>query len=217
MFGTGVDISRAGLMVVHGQPKTTSTYIQSTGRVGRKRGALVVVFYRATRPRDLSHYEIFCGYHRSLHKFVEPVSVTPFSPGTLDRGIGPVVTGILRNMRGTAIDWHRDVSASEMADRRFENEVVQHSALFERRSQLQPPAMRPQNGHVQQFTDSELDRWQQIAQQNRDNLRYVEYHRVESPVVLGDPSHQHRRLPVVYENAPSSLREIEEETVFETR
>ncbi len=73
MFGTGVDIPRIGLMVVNGQPKTTSAYIQASGRVGRNNGALVVVFYRATRPRDLSHYEFFGGYHRQLHKFVSPL------------------------------------------------------------------------------------------------------------------------------------------------
>ena len=53
MFGTGVDVDRLSLMVVHGQPKTTSSYIQATGRVGRKSCALVVSFFRASRPRDL--------------------------------------------------------------------------------------------------------------------------------------------------------------------
>ena len=38
MFGTGVDISRISTMVVAGQPKTQSAYIQATGRVGRTRG-----------------------------------------------------------------------------------------------------------------------------------------------------------------------------------
>ncbi len=79
MFGTGVDVDRLGLMVVHGQPKTTASYIQATGRVGRQTG-LVVVFFRASRPRDLDHYEFFTGYHRALYRYVEPVTVAPFSP-----------------------------------------------------------------------------------------------------------------------------------------
>ena len=42
MFGTGVDISRLGLMLINGEPKTTSSYIQSSGRVGRKSGGLII-------------------------------------------------------------------------------------------------------------------------------------------------------------------------------
>ena len=96
MFGTGVDVDRLGLMVVHGQPKTTANYIQATGRVGRLKGGLVVTF-RATRPRDLDHYEFFLGYHQCLPKFVEPITVHPFSPRARERALGPVAVSILRN------------------------------------------------------------------------------------------------------------------------
>src|SRR5207249_1179021 len=96
MFGTGVDVSRLSLMVVHGQPKTSSSYIQATGRVGRESGGLVITFYRASRPRDLSHYEFFVGYHRELYRHVEPVTVNPFSPRARDRALGPVGVAVLR-------------------------------------------------------------------------------------------------------------------------
>ncbi len=215
MFGTGVDVPRLGLMVVHGQPKTTSSYIQATGRVGRRRGAIVVVLYKATRPRDLSHYEMFDGYHRALDSFVEPVTVAPFSRGAMDRAAGPVSVGILRNMIGADVDWYTKNSAILMAQNRNLPEVVRQAEILESRAQQQPRERQPHPDWVRNFTDSELDRWEQIAQQN-DSLKYVEYSNPENPVVLGDPRHQHGERPVVYENAPQSLRDIEETTSFET-
>ncbi len=215
MFGTGVDVPRLSLMVVHGQPKTTSSYIQSTGRVGRRRAGLVVTFYRATRPRDMSHYEMFCGYHLNLERFVEPVTAAPFSPGTLERCAGPVAVGILRNMLGTSVNWHREDSAPEMAHHRHGQEVTLIPTIFETRSQLQPGFRRPDPGTVKHHVNVALDEWRQVAQQVGTRLKYVEYFAARNPVVLGDPQHKHRGLSVVYENAPQSLRDIEETTGFD--
>jgi hypothetical protein len=85
----GVDIDRLSLMGVVGQPKTTSSYIQVTGRVGRRwqdRPGLILTIYNPSKSRDRSHFEQFHGYHRRLYERVEPTSATPFAPSAIQRG-----------------------------------------------------------------------------------------------------------------------------------
>ena len=95
----GIDIDRLSLMLVVGQPKTTSQYIQVTGRIGRRwweRPGLVATIYSASKPRDRSHFEKFRSYHERLYAQVEPTSVTPFSPPVLDRALHAVLVAYVR-------------------------------------------------------------------------------------------------------------------------
>lgn len=232
MFGTGVDVDRLSLMVVHGQPKTTSSYIQATGRVGRQTCGLVVTFFRATRPRDLDHYEFFTGYHRALYRYVEPVTVAPFSPRARERALGPVAVILLRLTReisGHPLDelWRVEQrlggdffsGAYLMKDKRHSPEVKAIPPLFEQRAQRQPSGRQPLQGDVEREAASELDRWRMIAARHPhpDQLVYSEPAVTRSPqrhVVLGDSQHL-GRFDVAFENAPQSLRDVEETTNFQ--
>ena len=48
------------------------------------------------RPRDLSHYETFEHYHATFYQHVEALSVTPFAPRALDRGLTGVLASLMR-------------------------------------------------------------------------------------------------------------------------
>jgi hypothetical protein len=99
MLSVGVDVSRLGLMVINGQPKTTAEYIQASSRVGRAEGrpGLVVAHYSASKPRDRSHYENFSAYHQALYRYVEPTSVTPFSLPAQDRTLHAALVILVRH------------------------------------------------------------------------------------------------------------------------
>jgi len=101
MISVGLDISRLGLMLVFGQPKTSSEYIQATSRVGRDPDrfgpGLVVTLLNVHKPRDRSHYERFASYHGSFYRTVEATSITPFSPRALDRALPAALVALCRH------------------------------------------------------------------------------------------------------------------------
>ena len=98
MIAVGVDISRLGLMVMNGQPRTVAEYIQATSRVGRENPGLVVTLHNLFRPRDRSHFERFTAFHEAFYRQIEAASVTPFSSRAIDRGLAGVTVGLARHL-----------------------------------------------------------------------------------------------------------------------
>jgi len=217
MFGTGVDVPRLGLMLVNGQPKTTSAYIQSTGRVGREKGGLVVVFFRATRPRDLSHYEYFINHHIQLARNVESPTVYPFSPGALNQALGPILVAMLRNMRNPLTEWQKENSAISMKTHYQNPEITEIAKFVETRAQHQPPHQIPKPEDILKAILEKRDVWYQLALDQTTNiLEYSKHDQKDVSMVLGDLLHQSKGAMggVAFPNTPTSLRTLEGETGF---
>lgn len=159
MLSVGVDVPRLGLMVMNGQPKTTSEYIQATSRVGRRDvPGLIVTLFRSTKPRDRSHYESFGVYHRALYRHVEPTSVTPWSLPSRNRALHAVLTIVVRHGLGlNAEDKAGDIldHAEEVAGIR--DLIVDH---VQRADPQEADAAAKE-------LDQLIDRWQQEAENAR--------------------------------------------------
>lgn len=135
----GVDIDRLSLMGVVGQPKTTATYIQVTGRVGRKwweRPGLILMIYNPSKSRDRSHFEQFHSYHRRLYERVEPTSATPFA-----------ISAVQRGFPGALIAWARQHCNAEVQDYAAYADAVDsgYQLLRERCLAVQAPEDQPRS------------------------------------------------------------------------
>lgn len=100
MISVGIDVARLNVMLMVGQPKLTSEYIQASSRVGRSYPGVVFVQYDSTKSRDRSHYERFKAYHESFYRFVEPTGATPFSKPARERALHAVLITLMRIFPG---------------------------------------------------------------------------------------------------------------------
>lgn len=208
MISVGVDIDRLGLMVCTGQPKTTSEYIQATSRVGRQHPGLVVTMYNWVSPRDISHYERFKSYHAALYRYVEPISVTPFSSRALDRG--------LQGMFGATQRLGQTKASEEFSANQFEPTAPWAKSVIEgvaeRATRL--TSLASQGDHVKSVLNEQSDSWSQLKNAS------VSYSR-KKPQKKSDEDASHH---ILFRNlgeikggkwaAPNSLRDVEPTATF---
>lgn len=153
MISVGMDVSRLGLMVVNGQPKTIAEYIQATSRVGRSQKApgLVITLFNAAKSRDRSRYETFASWHRSLYRDVEATSVTPFAPRARDRALHAPFVAMVRHM----VDGMADPGAIEHHQQEVEALLATVIARIDR---VDPVEAEPAREQLNSFLDKWFDR-----------------------------------------------------------
>lgn len=164
MIAVGMDVDRLGLMVVTGQPKQNSEYIQATSRIGRSFPGLVVTLYNPYRPRDLSHYENFTGYHSQLYRFVEGTTATPFSARARDRVMHALIISAIR-LRYPNMATNEGASAIGSLTAEQIKEIK--ALILDRLNIIKPAAKADAETEMDAF----ISNWKMLASQQK-GLRY---------------------------------------------
>ncbi|OAV75771.1 hypothetical protein Barb7_00588 [Bacteroidales bacterium Barb7] len=102
MISVGLDVGRLGIMLMNGMPLNTAEYIQASSRVARKNEGIVLSLFDPNNTRDLSYFEDFVPFHKTLYKQVEPISVTPFAENALDKMLLTSMVAYFRHKMGYA-------------------------------------------------------------------------------------------------------------------
>ncbi|MCU1569047.1 MAG: helicase domain protein, partial [Pseudarthrobacter sp.] len=178
MLQVGVDVQRLGLMLVVGQPKNTAEYIQASSRVGRDpsdRPGLVVALGNWARPRDLAHFEQFRNYHNTFYAQVEALSVTPYSPTSLERGIDGLLVSVARVFQAPVADG----LSPERSAWRIKEQTEVLEALAERlKTRIAAAAQNEDTAkRASDLLVNRIDRWNQRAKRAAEMSKTLVYER----------------------------------------
>lgn len=176
MISVGIDVARLNVMLLVGQPKLTSEYIQASSRVGRSYPGIAFAMYDGSKSRDRSHYEQFKAYHDSFYRYVEPTGATPFSKPARDRALHAVLISMMRNLE---IDLSSDKGAAKFTRDKFKNRVSELKAyIIDRAKDISfrlNPDMQDEADAMALEIDFIFEAWEKLAENyDEDHFFYGE-------------------------------------------
>lgn len=183
MISVGIDVARLNVMLLVGQPKLTSEYIQASSRVGRSFPGVAFAMYDGSKSRDRSHYEQFKPYHESFYKYVEPTGATPFSKPARDRALHAIVISLLRHLNPQLSP---ESGASEFTREKYAGEIETIKKYITNRDSSVIRRMRSGMLDDSVVISSEIDKiteeWERIAENyDEEHFVYGEKYMVKRP------------------------------------
>ena len=183
MISVGIDVARLNVMLLVGQPKLTSEYIQASSRVGRSYPGVAFAMYDGSKSRDRSHYEQFKAYHESFYKHVEPTGATPFSKPARDRALHAVVIALLRLLEP---ELSEEKGAAAFTRKAYQERIDSVKKMILDRNEsiikrLQSD-MEDDGVGIANEIDTFFEQWESLAEDyDEDKFSYGEKYMVKNP------------------------------------
>ncbi|MBW8190312.1 DEAD/DEAH box helicase [Neiella marina] len=182
MVSVGLDVERLAVMIINGQPLTTSEYIQASSRVGRGDiPGVVFVNYYKSQTSSLSHYENFRPYHESFYRYVEPTSLTPFTYQSLKKALHAAVIIAIR-MSGigfssnASADSFNSSSPSIMAVIQIMKRRIRSAITGPFDSEHQHQEQESKLNTTLDMLDSLIDEWDLYVKNAKESRRQLQFH-----------------------------------------
>ena len=215
MISVGVDVSRLGLMLVTGQPKSTAEYIQASSRIGRGIHGLVLTLYNFGRPRDVSHFEHFLGYHGALYRNVEATSVTPWAPRARDKALHAIVVAAIRHL---VADMDNDEAARDFDP----SDSAVKKVLADIRARAKSASENIEGDDSALDLEGIVRKWSERSQSSRNEGKSLLYWKTKAPFGKTRPylmtsAEEGNRPGRSAWPTPNSMRDVEPSTAFVLR
>ena len=202
MISVGIDIEKLNIMVVNGQPKTMSEYIQATSRVGRsKSSGIVVSLYNHAKIRDRNRYESFSYWHKEIYKGVENSSVTPFSPNARDKALHVLLIILCKSKLGI-----KNPKEIKNNSEKVKNEIF--PIILNKIKKVDPEELADAENELKEF----LDYWLERA--NTEELKYFWHHKkINESLLISFEAYAAKRASgswtPIAKPTPNSMRDVE--------
>lgn len=185
MISVGIDVARLNVMLLVGQPKLTSEYIQASSRVGRSFPGVAFTMYDASKSRDRSHFEQFKQYHESFYRYVEPTGATPFSKPARERSLKALLVAMIRNSE-PSLAYEKDASkftVAQYADiiEKIKSYIIARSTNITKKLN---PDMLNDSANIAEEIETFFNEWEiRASMYDNEHFSYGEKYMVKQPDV----------------------------------